>query len=80
MAKIMGKLKHNYNAFPQLQTMFFHKHCVIWSFLPSFNELHHKLHIFKTSGTIPEQLTEEKSYNNRHLHLAFPNITRQVQS
>ena len=25
MGKIMDKLKHNYNAFPELQTKFFHK-------------------------------------------------------
>ena len=52
MGKIMGKLKHNYNAFPELQTKFFDKKCVIWSFPPSFNEFHHKLPIFKISGTI----------------------------
>ena len=60
MGKIMGKLKHNYNAFPELQTKFFHKQCIIWSFSPSFNEFHHKLHIFKISGTILEQLTMRK--------------------
>ena len=32
MGKIMGKLKHHYNAFPELQTKFFSKTCVIWSF------------------------------------------------
>ena len=33
MGKIMGKLKHNYNAFPELQTIsFFHKKCVIGDF------------------------------------------------
>ena len=52
MGKIMGKLKHNYNAFPELQTKFFHKQCVIWSFPPSFKEFHPKLAIFKISGTI----------------------------
>ena len=52
MGKIMGKLKHNYNAFPELQTRFFEKQCVIWSFPPSFNEFHHKLRILKISGTI----------------------------
>ena len=31
MGKIMAKLKHNYNAFPELQTKFFHKHCVIFT-------------------------------------------------
>ena len=51
MGKIMGKLKHNYNAFPELQTKFFHKQCVIRSFPPSFNEFHHNFHIFKISGT-----------------------------
>ena len=60
MGKIMCKLKHNYNAFPELQTKFFHKQCVIWSFLPSFNELHNKLHIFKISGSILEQLAISK--------------------
>ena len=51
MGKIMGKLKHNYNAFPELET-------VIWSFPPSFNEFHHNFHILK--GTILEQLTMRK--------------------
>ena len=57
MAKIMGKLKHNYNAFPELRTKFFHKQCAIWSFSPSFNEFRHKLHTFGISGTILEKLT-----------------------
>ena len=52
MHKIMAKLKHNYNAFPELQTRFFHKQCVIWPSLPSFNEFQHKLPILKISGTI----------------------------
>ena len=54
MGKIMGKLKHNYNSFQELRTNFFHKQYVIWSFPPSFNEFHHKLHILKISGTILE--------------------------
>ena len=49
--QIMDKLKHNYNAFPELQTKFFHKQWVIWSFPPSFKEFHHSFHIFKISGT-----------------------------
>ena len=56
----MAKLKHNYNSFPELQTKFFHKQCVIWSFLPSFNEFHHKLYILKISGTIVEQIAMRK--------------------
>ena len=60
MGKIMGKLKHTYNAIPELQTKFFHKQCVIWSFPSSFNEFHHNLNIFKISGTILEQLTMRK--------------------
>ena len=55
MGKIMGKLKHNYNALKELRTKFFHKQCVIWSFPPSFDEIHHKLHILKISGTIMEK-------------------------
>ena len=43
MGKIMGKLKHNYNALKELGTKFFHKQCVIWSFPPSFDEIHHKI-------------------------------------
>ena len=54
MGKIMGKLKHNYNALKELPTKFFHKQCVIWSFPPSFDEFHHKLHILQISGTIIE--------------------------
>ena len=60
MGKIMAKPKHNYNAFPELQTKFFHKQCVIWSFSPSFNEFRHKLHILKISGTILEQVAMRK--------------------
>ena len=70
----MGKLKHNYNAFPELQTKFFQKQCMIRSFLQSFNEFHHKmpfqnskqsfftnkLYILKISGTIVEQLAMRK--------------------
>ena len=81
MGKIMGKLKNNHNAFPQLQTKFFHKQYVIWSFPPSFNEFHHNLHILKISGTILEQLTMRKKVTTRGIsQSAFPNIMRQVQS
>ena len=77
----MGKLKHNYNAFPELETKFFHKQCVIWSFLLNFNEFHHKLHIFKISGTMLEILAMRKKVTTRGIsHYAFPNITREVQS
>ena len=61
MDKIMGNLKHTYNAFPELQTKFFHTQCVIWSFPPSFTEFHHDFHIFKISGTILEKLTMMKN-------------------
>ena len=54
MGKIMGNLKHNYNSFQELRTNFFHKQCVIWSFPPSFNKFHQKMHILKISGTILE--------------------------
>ena len=52
MGKIITKMKHTYNAFPDLQTKFFHKQCVIWRFLQSFNEFPHKLHILEISGAI----------------------------
>ena len=52
MGKIIAKLKHTYNEFLELRTEFFHKQCVIWSFPPSSNESHHKLHILEISGTI----------------------------
>ena len=65
MGKIMGKLKHNYNAFPKLQTKFVHKQCIIWSFPPSFNEFHHNFHILKISDTILEQLTMRKKVTTR---------------
>ena len=55
MDKIMGKLKHNYNALKELRTKFFHKQCVIWSFPQSFDEIHHKFHILQISGTIMEK-------------------------
>ena len=57
MGKIIGNLKHTYNAFRQLQTKFFHAQCVIWSCPPSFTEFHHDFHIFQISGTILEKLT-----------------------
>ena len=47
MGKIMGKLQHTFNAFPDLQTKFFQKQCVIWTILQSFNEFHHNLHILQ---------------------------------
>ena len=75
MGKIMGKLKHNYNAFPELQSKFFHTQCVISSFPPSFNEFHHKLHIFKILGT---SKNKEKSYDKWYLPLRFFKITRQA--
>ena len=66
MDKIMGKLKHNYNAFQELRTKFLHKQCVISSFLPSFNEFHHNFHIFKISGTtILEPLRRRKKVTTR---------------
>ena len=52
MGKIMGNLKHTYNAFPELQTKFFHTQCVIWSFPPSFTEFHHNFHILEISGIV----------------------------
>ena len=55
MGKIMVKLKHNYNALKELRTKIFHKQCVIWSFPPSFDEIHHKLHVLQISGTIMEK-------------------------
>ena len=55
MGKIMGKLKHNYKALKELRTKFFHKQCVILSSPPSFDEIHHKLHILQISGTIMEK-------------------------
>ena len=60
MTKIMGNLKHTYNAFPELQTKFFHTQCVIWSFPASFTEFHHDFHIFQISGTILEKLAMMK--------------------
>ena len=72
MGKLMGKLKSKYNAFPLLQTKFFHKQYVIWSFPPSLNEFHHNFNIFNNfrynSGTINN---EEKSYNKRNLPVSF---------
>ena len=58
--KIMGKLKYNYNKLPELKTKLFYKQCVILSFPPTFNEFHHKLHIFKIIGTILEKLKMRK--------------------
>ena len=72
IGKIMGKLKHTFNAYPDLQIKFFHKQCIIWTILQSFSEFHHNLHIFKNfrynSATINN---EEKSYNKRYLPLSF---------
>ena len=81
MGKNMGKLKHTFNAFPDLQTKFFHKQYVIWSFPLSFNEFHHNFHILQISGTILEQLTMSKQVTTRGTcQKAFPNTSRQVQS
>ena len=44
MGKIIGKLKHNHNAFPQIQTKFFREQYKIWSFAPSFNKFQEILH------------------------------------
>ena len=71
MGKITGKLKHTLNEFPDLQTKFFHKKCVIWSFLPSFNQFHQNLNLLKISGTFLDQLTMRKSYNKRCLLLSI---------
>ena len=65
MGKIMGKLKHTFNAFPDLQTKFFHKQCIIWTILPSFSEFNHNLHILKISGTILQQLRMRKKVKTR---------------
>ena len=65
MGKIMGKLKHTYNAFPDLQTKFSHKQCVIWSFPPSFNEFDRNFHVLQISGTILEILTMRKKLTTR---------------
>ena len=54
---------------------------LIWSFLPRFNEFHHKLHISKISGTILEQLTMRKEVSATAIsQKATPNVTRQVHS
>ena len=70
MGKIMGKLKHHYNAFPELQTKFFSKTCVIWSLSTKFKKFHHIFDIFKISGTSKHK---EKTYNNWCLTLFFSN-------
>ena len=58
----------NYNAFPELQTKFFHKQCVTWAFPPSLNE-------FITLSTFSKflvQLTKlGKTYNKKYLPLRF---------
>ena len=72
MGKTMDKMKHGYNAFPELQTKFLHKQYVICSFPPSFNEFHHNFLICKISGTIilEPYKKEEKSYKKRYLPLS----------
>ena len=60
MGKIMSKLKHKSNLFPQLQTKFVHKQYIIWLFPPSFNEFHHNFNILKISCTILEHLRMRK--------------------
>ena len=74
MGKIMGNLKHTYNAFAELQTKFFHTQCVIWSSPASFTEFHHDFHIFKISGTILEKLTMVKKLQPQ----AFPTKLFQI--
>ena len=60
-----------YNAFLELQTKFFHKQRVIWSFLQSVNEFHHKWHIFNTSGSILKQSTMRKNLQ-KEVYLPLP--------
>ena len=71
MNKITGKLKHNNNAFPELQTPFVHKKSVLSSFSPRFNEFDHNMHIFKILCTILKQLFMRKSWNKKYLKLSF---------
>ena len=68
MGKIMGKLKHNFNVFLNLQTKFFQNQCVHWSFPPSFNESPHNFLIFKISGIILVQLTMRKKVPTRGIY------------
>ena len=61
MGKIMCKLKHNYNAFQELQTNFFSqtmRHLVIST----------EFQFFKISGTIND---DENSYIKRYLQIGF---------
>ena len=67
MGKITGKLKHTFNAFPDLQTKFLHKQCVIWTILQSFNEFHQNIHILQISGTILQQLRMRKKVTTRSI-------------
>ena len=62
MGKIMGKLKHTYIAFPDLQTKFFHKQCVILSFRPNFNEFHHNFNILTQFPHLQEEVSPTKLF------------------
>ena len=64
MRKIMGKLKHTFNAIPDLQTKFFQKQCVIWSFLQRMISI--KICTFyKFQVDSATFNNEQKSYNKR---------------
>ena len=70
MGKIMDNVKHDYNAFLQLQTKFFHKQCVIWSFPPSLKEFHH----VSTFSKFQVQVRMKKNVTNKwYFPLSFSN-------
>ena len=65
MGKIMGKLKQTFNAFPDLQTKFFHKQCVIWSFLQVSMISITICTFYKFQVDSATINNEQKSYNKR---------------
>ena len=71
IGKIMGKLKHIHNAFPELQIRFFHKRSVIWSFPLSFNEFHHNSTLSKFQVQFWTIKNQEKIYNKMYVPLSF---------
>ena len=79
MGKIMNKLKHTYNAFPESRTKFFHKQCRVWSFPPSFNEFRHKFNTFKILGTI-NNLKIQRSKVNFYANTQTATLTYNVLS
>ena len=68
MGKIMGKLKHDYNPFPKLQTMFFHNNNAPFG---HFHQVSMNFITISTFSKFQVQLTMRKKVTTRYLSLSF---------